>query len=298
VSRYKRIEVMMWGDEKFRSLSPIPPCAAGLWVYLLTGPHNGIIPGLFATGERALAEALSWPLYSGEPGALFDDHPCGFRECWREIAAQKMAFADWKARIVYVPRALMHNKPKSPNVVVGWRHSLAELPECALKHRAIAELRAGLDLFGPSFVAAFDRAMRDGASKVGEADEDEDDPNEPDHAAEGAANALTVHHTQVVKEVVAYLNERAGTKFIPTAKSTRRLIVARIAEGRTVDDMKRVIDKKCAEWLTCDKMRPFLRPATLFNAEKFESYINGHEGSGRESDVFSRNRAAMKGALS
>lgn len=40
MGRYRKIEVQMWGDEKFRSLSEIPPCAQGLWLYLLTGTHT------------------------------------------------------------------------------------------------------------------------------------------------------------------------------------------------------------------------------------------------------------------
>ena len=38
--------------------------------------------------------------------------------------------------------------------------------------------------------------------------------------------------------------------------------------------MKRVIDNQSAKWLRDNKMRVYLRPATLFNSEKFESYLN------------------------
>jgi hypothetical protein len=40
MSRYRKIEVRTWSDEKFRELSAIPPSGQGLWFFLLTGPHT------------------------------------------------------------------------------------------------------------------------------------------------------------------------------------------------------------------------------------------------------------------
>lgn len=77
------------------------------------------------------------------------------------------------------------------------------------------------------------------------------------------------------EEVVNHLNLRAGTKYKPTTANTRKLIKARLKEGFTVDDMKLVIDKKCADWLNNPKMAEFLRPDTLFG-NKFEGYLNAH----------------------
>lgn len=72
--------------------------------------------------------------------------------------------------------------------------------------------------------------------------------------------------------IVAYLNERAGTKYRAKNKETQKHINARISEGFTVDDFKIVIDKKCAEWRGTE-WEKFLRPTTLFGT-KFESYLN------------------------
>jgi uncharacterized phage protein (TIGR02220 family) len=68
-------------------------------------------------------------------------------------------------------------------------------------------------------------------------------------------------------------NRRAGTKYKPTTVNTRKLVKTRLKEGFTVDDMKLVIDKKCAEWLNNPEMVKFLRPETLFG-NKFEGYLN------------------------
>lgn len=74
------------------------------------------------------------------------------------------------------------------------------------------------------------------------------------------------------KEIVDYLNEKAGTKYRHTTKNTKEKIHARMSEGYTVDNFKTVIDKKCDEWIGSD-MEKFLRPETLFGP-KFEGYLN------------------------
>lgn len=76
-----------------------------------------------------------------------------------------------------------------------------------------------------------------------------------------------------VEEIVDHLNQRAGTHYKSTTANTRKLIKARLKEGFTVNEIKLVIDKKCAEWLNNRDMAQYLRPETLFG-NKFESYLN------------------------
>ena len=76
-----------------------------------------------------------------------------------------------------------------------------------------------------------------------------------------------------ITQIVDYLNKSAGTSFRAEAGDTASLITARLNEGYTLSDFKRVIDKKCAEWLGDNRMRAFLRPSTLFGS-KFENYLN------------------------
>lgn len=75
------------------------------------------------------------------------------------------------------------------------------------------------------------------------------------------------------EEVINHLNQRAGTNYKATTSNTRKLIKARLKEGFTVDEIKLVIDKKCADWLHNPAMMGYLRPETLFGS-KFESYLN------------------------
>lgn len=89
------------------------------------------------------------------------------------------------------------------------------------------------------------------------------------------------HMSACASEILSYLNDKAGRKYSATPANTK-LIVARVKEGATVDELKAVVDMKVAEWLDDPKMEQYLRPATLFNAEKFGQYsgsigsANGH----------------------
>ena len=71
-----------------------------------------------------------------------------------------------------------------------------------------------------------------------------------------------------IKEVLDHLNNKLGSKF-RTAKGLKK----RFSEGFTVEDAKKVIDIKFAEWIGDDKMKKYIRPDTLFS-EKFDSYLN------------------------
>lgn len=74
-----------------------------------------------------------------------------------------------------------------------------------------------------------------------------------------------------VIEVLEYLNEKAGRNYKPV-EANAKFIISRLNEGATVDDMKRVVDLKVKEWGSDSTMNKYLRPATLFNAEKFAQY--------------------------
>ena len=147
MSRYRKIEVRTWSDEKFRALSGIPPSGQGLWFFLLTGPHTTAIPGLFRAGRAAMAEELDWEQEA-------------FDEAFREVSEQGMAKADFKAKLVWLPKAVQHNKPESPNVVRSWRVEMDLLPECELKREAIAGIRAALGAMGAPYVEAFDEILQ------------------------------------------------------------------------------------------------------------------------------------------
>lgn len=73
--------------------------------------------------------------------------------------------------------------------------------------------------------------------------------------------------------IVDYLNKKTGKNFKSDSSKTRKLIDARFNEGYTIEDFRKVIDTKVAQWKGDPKMDGYLRPETLFS-NKFEGYLN------------------------
>jgi hypothetical protein len=141
VGRCAKVDVRVWDDERVAAMTPIPPCGQGLWIRLLVSRHRSSIPGLLCAGEAALAEEFGWTL-----------------EAFREASSQKLIKADWKARVVWIPKAWKYNPPESANVVKSWRLPWDETPECDLKREAYRTLKASLEGFDKGFAEAFSKA--------------------------------------------------------------------------------------------------------------------------------------------
>lgn len=92
--------------------------------------------------------------------------------------------------------------------------------------------------------------------------------------AYGSDTSVTVTdiYINIIKDIILYLNNKLNTNYKYNSKVNQRHIRARLNEGYTLDDFKKVIDKKYNEWNGTD-MAKFLRPETLFGT-KFESYLN------------------------
>lgn len=83
------------------------------------------------------------------------------------------------------------------------------------------------------------------------------------------------------KEVLDYLNlklkeEYPNKKGFLATDSNLKFINGRLNECYTVEDLKSVIDTMISKWKGTN-MEMYLRPETLFNATKFQTYINNVE---------------------
>lgn len=83
------------------------------------------------------------------------------------------------------------------------------------------------------------------------------------------------------KDIVEYLNGKAGRSYKHSTGKTKTLIKARWNEEFQLDDFKKVIDNKVSEWKGT-AMDKFLRPETLFGT-KFEGYLN-EQGGGPDNE--------------
>jgi uncharacterized phage protein (TIGR02220 family) len=91
----------------------------------------------------------------------------------------------------------------------------------------------------------------------------------------------TLSATPDAVTILDYLNEKIGRHYKPV-KANLSLIAARLRES-SIDECRAVIDAKVAAWQNDDKMREYLRPATLFNPMKFANYV-GELGSSSKGD--------------
>jgi len=90
------------------------------------------------------------------------------------------------------------------------------------------------------------------------------------------ADAVTV----IADRVIDQLNTLASKNFKRT-KANRSVVAARLKDGFTESDCVRVIENRAKLWLGTE-MDEYLRPSTLFQASKFEGYLNDN-GSRRQS---------------
>lgn len=74
------------------------------------------------------------------------------------------------------------------------------------------------------------------------------------------------------KTILAFLNEKTGKQF-REVESNLRLIEARLKSGVDVQTCKTLIARKVRDWTPKPEMQPYLRPETLFNQTKFETYL-------------------------
>lgn len=89
-------------------------------------------------------------------------------------------------------------------------------------------------------------------------------------------------NSTLVVQVIEYLNQVAGKKFDPKKDAARGPVIARLNEPGhqySLEDFKRVIDNKTAEWTGKKNsegtpMTNFLKPDTLFSKSHFENYLN------------------------
>ena len=72
-------------------------------------------------------------------------------------------------------------------------------------------------------------------------------------------------------EVLKFLNEKTGRSY-EAVPANLDLIVARLKDGATPDDLRAVVAKKCREWRGDEKMDTYLRPKTLFSRTNYAQY--------------------------
>lgn len=221
MSRWRKVDVRLWGDERVRKLSKPAACGLVLWLYLLTAKESVALPGAVSAGPGALSEALGWP------------RPA-FLRAFSELEAQGMAQADWAAGLVWLPNALKFNPPQSPNAVKAWAKAWEELPDCDLKRRVHRQVASYLEAMGEAFAKAFPEASPQAIA--------DPEAEQIQRGAEAETDTETAPRGRAVREVFEHWQKTLNH---PNAKLTaerERVVNARLKQGYSVDDLKQAID--------------------------------------------------------
>lgn len=233
--RYRTIDVRLWGDQKFRKLSPLQPSGQALFLYLLVNPNTTSIPGIYRAGAAAIAEELGWTLE-------------GFREAFAEVLQEGLVKADLNARVIFIPNAIKYNKPQSPNVVKSWVTCWDELPECALKEQAFQALKAFVETLGEGFAKAFNETFPKPSAKTmpNQEQETEQEINIrealPASPVPARSSIKAENLNKDVEDVFAYWQEVMESPASKLDKARRNKIEVAFKLGYSVKDLKQAID--------------------------------------------------------
>lgn len=173
--RFRKVSTGMWGDKKFRALSKPPPNGQSLWQWLITGPRTTQIPGIVTGSLAVLAAEIGWSVE-------------GFTKAFEEASSLALAKGDFEAGLILLPKACIHNKPASPNVIRSWRWAWKEIPECDLKIESWQTLKAFAKEWGEAWVEAFEEACpRPFGNQEQEQERDQEGEQEQEQKQEGEA---------------------------------------------------------------------------------------------------------------
>lgn len=260
MARYRKIDTRIWSDQKFNEMSDYGKL---VFFMVLTHPHLTALGAMRAT-IPGLATELHWTVDK-------------LKQALGESFLNKMVIFDEDAALMWLPNFIKYNQPESPNVVRSWNHSLDYLPECKLKNTLIEKI----NLYISKLSFPFQEALPEAFQKISPNQEQEQEQKhnnilsgKPDNSQK-KLNIESKYNDQLIQqaiEVLNFLNEKTQRKYRIVDTNLRR-VIARLKSGVTVQECRQIIAKKTRDWKKDKKMAPYLRPATLFNADKFEQYL-------------------------
>jgi hypothetical protein len=153
VSRFRKVDVRVWNDERFRPFSDDGKLA---FLFILTHPHLTALGAMRGTLDGLAAE-LGWS-------------PKRFRAAIAPATVAGMIEVNNTAAYIGLPNFLRYNEPEGPNSVKkAWVTALDSIPECPEKRTLILRCRKYLDgksrdfktSLGEAIWEAFSDAMSD-----------------------------------------------------------------------------------------------------------------------------------------
>lgn len=270
MAKYRKIDVRVWTDEKFSQLNPEQKLFA---LYALSGSQTNRV-GLFSVSLGMASELL------GISGNRIE------RVCHTVCHTLSWLF-DIPLSVLYLPQWWKYNSPANSNAMKGALKDLDDLPKTYLLHEFNdnKEFQAILSRYG--MVYRIPNGIPNGMATQYQEQELEQEYNimsscpktgQPvDNSGAGhldvAAPVLKINEIKKnAMGVLHFLNAKANRQF-RINETNLKFILERLKSGATETQCRQVVIKKCREWGEDEKMSHYLRPETLFNKTKFESYL-------------------------
>ena len=128
MARYRKIDVRIWNDRKFRELDDNAKLA---FLLLLTHPDTNQL-GFIRSRSVSLAFDLGWQSEA-------------MSNAIQTLCQMGMLMADEKAGLMFLPNFLKYNPPNGVNGAKSWAGLLDLLPECDLRDQALIRLKPLID---------------------------------------------------------------------------------------------------------------------------------------------------------
>lgn len=271
---YGSIQISFWENSDIQSLSDQSKLLA---IYLLTGPHSNML-GCFRIPDGYITEDLKWEIKNS-------------KNCFNQLSNIDFLTRDIQSSWIVVHQFLKWNPIQNPRQGVGIQKLFDAVPTQSAVFKPLVN---GLLTYGKYLDKEFlDRlqTLKQKSETLSEdclADKEQNQDQEQNKKKifmSGkpdvdllSENILLINPNQKnsfqsqALEVLQFLNEKTGRVYRPV-DTNLKLITARLKSGASVTECFQIIAKKTREWQGDPKMSEYLRPATLFNATKFEQYV-------------------------
>lgn len=140
MAKYRKIDVRIWNDIKFKALSD-----DGKLLFMLVMTHPGMtMVGAMRSHAASLSVELGWSFERLSKGL-------------GELLSNGMLKYDETSFLIWLPNFLRYNKPENPNVVLAWSGVFELLPDCELKALVLLACESFIQTMGEGFRKAFER---------------------------------------------------------------------------------------------------------------------------------------------
>lgn len=259
---YGSVQICFWENTDTQNLSDQAKLLA---IYLLTGPHSNMA-GVFRLPEGYIKEDLGW---NSEM----------VKKAFNELSNINFLTRDEKQNWLVIHQFLKWNPIQNPKQGVGVQKLFQVIPTQSTVFKPFVN---GVLSYGrylsKEFVEDLENIEKgfETVSLNSAADKEQNQEQKQNTNIMSSSTKLNLSNKNTFRkdavEILQFLNEKADRAYRPE-ETNLKFIIARLKSGVTASQCYQIIAKKTREWKGDPEMKKYLRPATLFNATKFEQYL-------------------------